>query len=189
MEDKKYKGIIEAILFAMGESVELEKIAEALELDKKKTKALIEELMEEYKDPGIGVTITELDGAYQMCTKPEMYEYLIKIAKQPKKRVLTDVLLETLSIIAYKQPVTRAEIEKIRGVACDHAVNKLVEYNLVCELGRLDAPGRPLLFGTTEEFLRSFGVHSVDELPVLSPVQLEEFKQEAEEEMRVKMDI
>lgn len=189
MEDKNYKGIIEAILFAMGESVELEKIAAALELDKKKTKVLIEELMEEYKDPGIGVTITELDGAYQMCTKPEMYEYLIRIAKQPKKRVLTDVLLETLSIIAYKQPVTRAEIEKIRGVACDHAVNKLVEYNLVCELGRLDAPGRPLLFGTTEDFLRSFGVHSVDELPVLSPVQLEEFKQEAEEEMRVKMDI
>lgn len=189
MEDKNYKGIIEAILFAMGESVELEKIAGALELDKKKTKALLEELMEEYKDPGIGVTIAELDGAYQMCTKPEMYEYLIKIAKQPKKRVLTDVLLETLSIIAYKQPVTRAEIEKIRGVACDHAVNKLVEYNLVCELGRLDAPGRPLLFGTTEEFLRSFGVHSVNELPVLSPVQLEEFKQEAEEEMRVKMDI
>ena len=131
----------------------------------------------------------ELEGAYQMCTKPEMYDYLIKIAKQPKKHVLTDVLLETLSIIAYKQPVTRIEIEKIRGVSCDHAVNKLVEYNLVCELGRLDAPGRPLLFGTTEEFLRSFGVHSVDELPVLSPVQLEEFKQEAEAEMQVQLEV
>jgi segregation and condensation protein B len=118
-----------------------------------------------------------------------MYEYLIKIAKQPQKRVLTDVLLETLSIIAYKQPVTRAEIEKIRGVSCDHAVNKLVEYNLVKELGRLDAPGRPLLFGTTEEFLRSFGVQSIDELPVLSPVQIEEFKQEAEAEMQVEMPI
>jgi len=130
-----------------------------------------------------------LDGAYQMCTKPEIYEYLIRIAKQPKRRVLTDVLLETLSIIAYKQPVTKVEIEKIRGVSSDHAVNKLVEYNLVCELGRLDAPGRPLLFGTTEEFLRSFGVHSVDELPVLSPVQVEEFKQEAEEEMQVQLDV
>ena len=80
-----------------------------------------------------------------------MYEYLIRIAKQPKKHVLTDVLLETLSIIAYKQPITKVEIEKIRGVSCDHAVNKLVEYNLVKELGRLDAPGRPLLFGTTED--------------------------------------
>ena len=103
--------------------------------------------------------------------------------------MLTDVLLETLSIIAYKQPITKAEIEKIRGVSCDHAVNKLVEYNLVCELGRLDAPGRPLLFGTTEEFLRSFGVQSIDELPVLSPVQVEEFKQEAEAEMHMKRDI
>ena len=85
--------------------------------------------------------------------------------------------METLSIIAYKQPVTKIEIEKIRGVSSDHAVNKLVEYNLVCELGRLDAPGRPLLFGTTEEFLRCFGVHSIDDLPVLSPVQVEEFNQ------------
>ena len=173
MEEKKYKAIIEGILFSMGESVELEKIAGTLGLDQKKTKDLID----------------ELDGAYQMCTRPEIYEYLIKIAKQPKRRVLTDVLLETLSIIAYKQPVTKMEIEKIRGVSSDHAVNKLVEYHLVCELGRLDAPGRPLLFGTTEEFLRSFGVHSIDDLPVLSPVQVEEFKQEAEEEMHVKLDV
>lgn len=189
MEKKNYKAIIEAILFTMGESVELDKIANAIELDKKQTQKYIEELQEEYSSDSVGVTIIELDGAYQMCTKPKMYEYLIRIAKQPKKRVLTDVLLETLSIIAYKQPVTRAEIEKIRGVSCDHAVSKLVEYNLVTELGRLDAPGRPLLFGTTEEFLRSFGVQSVDELPTLSPVQLEEFKAEAEEEMQIKMQI
>ena len=189
MEEKNYKAIIEAILFTMGESVELEKIADAIELDKKTTKKLINEMMQEWNDEGRGVAIMELDGAYQMCTRTEMYEYLIRIAKQPKRRVLTDVLLETLSIIAYKQPVTKMEIEKIRGVSSDHAVSKLVEYNLVCELGRLDAPGRPLLFGTTEEFLRCFGVHSVDELPVLSPVQLEEFKQEAEEEMNVQLDI
>ena len=172
MEEKKYEAIVEAILFTMGESVELERIAKTLELDTERTKKIIEQ-----------------DGSYQMCTKGEMYEYLVKIAKQPKKHVLTDVLLETLSIIAYKQPITKAEIEKIRGVSCDHAVNKLVEYNLVCELGRLDAPGRPLLFGTTEEFLRSFGVQSIDELPVLSPVQVEEFKQEAEAEMHMKLDI
>ena len=189
MEEKNYKAIIEAILFTMGESVELEKIADAIELDKKTTKKLINEMMQEWNDEGRGVAIMELDGAYQMCTRTEMYEYLIRIAKQPKRRVLTDVLLETLSIIAYKQPVTKMEIEKIRGVSSDHAVSKLVEYNLVCELGRLDAPGRPLLFGTTEEFLRSFGVHSIEELPVLSPVQVEEFKQEAEEEMNVQLDI
>ncbi len=187
--DKNYRAIIEAILFTMGESVELSKIADVIELDKKETKAIIEEMMEEWNSSDRGVSIIELDGAYQMCTRSEMYEYLIKIAKQPKHRVLTDVLLETLSIIAYKQPVTKAEIEKIRGVSCDHAVSKLVEYNLVGELGRLDAPGRPLLFGTTEEFLRCFGVNSIDNLPVLNPVQLEEFKQEAEAEMNVALDI
>lgn len=189
MEEKNYRAIIEAILFTMGESVDLGKIAEAIELDKKETQKILEEMMEEYNSSDRGVAIMELDGAYQMCTKSEMYEYLIKIAKQPKHRVLTDVLLETLSIIAYKQPVTKAEIEKIRGVSSDHAVSKLVEYNLICELGRLDAPGRPLLFGTTEEFLRSFGVNSIDNLPVLNPVQLEEFKQEAEAEMNITMDI
>ncbi len=189
MEDKNYKSIIEAILFTMGDSVELDKIANAIELEKAETKRLLDEMKAELDASDRGITITELDGAYQMCTKPEMYEYLIKIAKQPTRRALTDVLLETLSIIAYKQPVTKSEIEKIRGVSCDHAVNKLVEYNLVCELGRLDAPGRPLLFGTTEEFLRSFGVHSIDELPVLSAVQIEEFKAEAEAEMKVQLDI
>lgn len=189
MEERNYKAIIEAILFTMGEAVELGKIAEAIELEKKETKAILDEMIEEWNASERGITLMELDGAYQMCTKPEMYEYLIRIAKQPKRRVLTDVLLETLSIVAYKQPVTKAEIEKIRGVSSDHAVSKLVEYNLICELGRLDAPGRPLLFGTTEEFLRSFGVNSLDNLPVLNPVQLEEFKQEAEAEMNITMDI
>ena len=189
MEEKNYKSIIEAILFTMGESVELGKIAEAIELDKTQTKKIIEQMKEEYNSSERGISIVELGGAYQMCTKPDMYEYLIRIAKQPKRRVLTDVLLETLSIIAYKQPVTRAEIEKIRGVSSDHAVSKLVEYGLVCEVGRLDAPGRPLLGGTTEEFLRSFGVNSIDNLPVLSPVQLEEFKQEAEAEMQVQLEV
>ena len=183
------EGIIEAILFTMGDSVEVGKIARALEQDEATTRKVIHKLMDKYAAEDRGIRIIELDGAYQMCTKTEMYEYLIRVAKQPKKATLSDVALETLSIIAYKQPITKAEIEKIRGVSCDHAVNKLVEYNLVCELGRLDAPGRPLLFGTTEEFLRSFGVHSIDELPVPSPVQVEEFKQEAEAEMHMKLDI
>lgn len=185
MEDKKYKTIIESILFTMGNSVELDKIAAAIELDKKETKRLLEELAQEYEENDRGMRIIELEDSYQMCTSQNTYEYLIRIAKQPKKYVLTDVLLETLSIIAYKQPVTKAEIEKIRGVSCDHAVSKLVEYSLVCELGRLDAPGRPMLFGTTEDFLRSFGIHSLEELPEMSPIQLEEFKQEAEAEVQI----
>lgn len=184
-----YEAVIESILFTMGDSVELSKLAEVLELDKKEVKDIIEQMQKNYEAEDLGITITELDGAYQMCTKPQMYDYLIKVAKQPKHYALTDVLLETLSIIAYKQPITRAEIEKIRGVSCSHAVSRLVDYNLVCELGRLDAPGRPLLFGTTEEFLRTFGVSSIEELPILNQDQLENFKREAEEEMQMKMDI
>lgn len=187
LEEKE--AIIEAVLFSMGESVELAKLAEVLELSKEETKDIIYNMMDKYEKEHRGIQIIEIEDAFQMCTRKEMYEHLIKIAKQPKRHVLTDVLLETLSIIAYKQPITKLEIEKIRGVSCDHAVNKLVEYNLVCELGRLDAPGRPLLFGTTEEFLRSFGVQSLDELPMLNPEQVEEFKQQAEEEMHLKLDV
>ena len=178
MEIKKIESIIEAILFTMGDSVEASRIAKVIEQDTATTKKIIRNMMMRYEEEDRGIRILELEDSYQMCTKKEMYEYLIQIAKQPRRYHLTDVVLETLSIIAYKQPVTRLEIEKIRGVKSDHAVNKLIEYDLIAEVGRLDAPGRPILFGTTEEFLRSFGVHSVDELPVLSPVQLEEFKQE-----------
>lgn len=189
MDNKEMESIIEGILFTMGNSVEPGKIAKALEIDKSDVIECLDSMMKKYEEENRGIRLMKLDGSYQMCTSPEIYEYLIKIAKQPKKYVLTEVLLETLSIIAYKQPVTKSEIEKIRGVSSDHAVNKLVEYNLVCELGRLDAPGRPMLFGTTEDFLRSFGVSSIEDLPELNPVQIEEFKQEAEQEAKVALNI
>lgn len=189
MEIRKLEAIIEAILFTMGESVELGKIAAAIEHDEETTRKIIHNMMDSYESENRGIKILELDNSFQLCTKKEMYEYLIRIAKQPKKHILTDVLLETLSIIAYKQPITKLEIEKIRGVKCDHAVNKLVEYNLVCELGRLDAPGRPLLFGTTEDFLRSFGVQSIEDLPMINQDQFEDFKAEAEEEVQLKLDV
>lgn len=189
MERKKAEAAIEAILFAMGNSVELDKIAAAIELDKETTRKLIHNMMDKYRAEERGIRILELEDAYQLCTKTELYDYLIRIAKQPKKAALTDVVLETLSIIAYKQPITKLEIEKIRGVKCDHAVNKLIEYNLVKELGRLDAPGRPLLFGTTEDFLRQFGVHSLEDLPSLNTVQIEDFKAEAEKEIQEKLDV
>lgn len=189
MDRRTAEAAIEAILFAMGESVELDKIAAAIELDKETTRNMIYHMMEQYQEQDRGIQILELEDSYQLCTKSDLYEYLIRIAKQPKKIVLTDVVLETLSIIAYKQPITKLEIEKIRGVKCDHAVNKLVEFNLVKELGRLDAPGRPLLFGTTEDFLRHFGVHSLEDLPALNPVKLEDFKAEAEEEIQMKLDV
>ena len=189
MERNKAKAIIESILFAMGETVEVSKLAELIEESVKETKAVLTEMEEEYKAENRGIDLIWLEDKVQLCTKGEFYEYLIKIARAPKKHVLTDTLLETLSIIAYKQPVTRTEIERVRGVSCDHAVNKLLEYGLITELGRMDAPGRPLLFGTTEEFLRSFGVKSLEELPELSAVQMEEFKVQAEQEASVQLDI
>lgn len=189
LEISKLEGVIEAILFTMGESVELSKIASAIEHDEATTRKIIHQMMDKYDAQDRGARIIELDNSFQMCTKKEMYEYLIRVAKQPKRYVLTDVLLETLAIIAYKQPVTKLEIEKIRGVKSDHAVNKLVEYNLVCERGRMDAPGKPILFGTTEEFLRRFSVQSLEELPSLNPEQMESFKEEAEEEVQLRLDI
>ena len=182
MSIEKMYAVIEAVLFTMGESVETAKLAAAIEQDVPTTVKLIHNLMDRYEAEDRGIKIIELGDSFQLCTKPETYEYLIKVAAQPKKQVLTDVLLETLSIIAYKQPITKQEIEGIRCVSCDHAVNKLVEYGLVDEVGRLDAPGRPILFGTTESFLRSFGVRNVDELPVISPDKVEDFRKEAESE-------
>jgi segregation and condensation protein B len=189
VENKKAKAILESILFTMGESVEVERLAEVIEEDKKTTRELLLELKQEYDTMERGITLMELEDSFQMCTRGELYEYLIKIAKTPRKYVLTDTLLETLSIVAYKQPITRLEIEKIRGVSCDHAVNRLVEFGLITEVGRMDAPGRPLLFGTTEEFLRSFGVKSLEELPELSQVQIAEFKEQAEQEISLSVEV
>lgn len=189
VEINKLESIIEAILFTMGESVELSKIAAAIEHDEATTRKIIHQMQDKYRADNRGIHIIELEDSFQMCTKVEMYEYLIRVARQPRKYVLTDVLLETLSIVAYKQPVTKLEIEKIRGVKSDHAVNKLVEYNLVCEVGRLDAPGKPIQFGTTEEFLRRFSIHSVDELPSMNPEQVESFKVEAEEEIQLRLNV
>ncbi len=180
---------VEAILFTMGEAVEISRIAAAVEHDEDTVRKVIRNLMDRYQDESYGVQIIELDGAFQMCTKASMYETIIKITNVPKKHVLTDVLLETLSIIAYKQPITKQEIESIRGVNSDHSVNKLVEYNLVCEVGRKNAPGRPCLFGTTEDFLRNFGIASLEDLPVINPEKVEDFKLEVEEEMQLKLDI
>lgn len=189
MNVKETEAIIEAILFTMGESVEASRIAKAIELSTEATKKIIRSMMAKYEEEDRGIRIIELGDSFQMCTKKEAYEYLIRIAKQPRKYVLTDVVLETLSIIAYKQPVTKLEIERIRGVKSDHAVNKLIEYDLIMELGRLDAPGRPILFGTTEEFLRRFGVQSVEDLPLINPEKMEDFRAEVEDEIQLKLNL
>ena len=186
---KKQESVVESVLFTMGQSVEIRQLAAALESDEETAIQAAERLKENYDKRKAGMQIVRLDDSYQMCSRTDYYEHLIRVAATPKKQVLSDVVMETLAIIAYKQPVTKADIEKIRGVKSDHAVNRLVEYNLVCEVGRMNVPGKPILFGTTEEFLRRFGIQSLDDLPSMNPEQIENFKTEAEEEAQLKLDI
>ena len=181
-EKKKIFANTEAILFALGNSVQISKLCEVFEINERSLIPVLEEMQKKYDDEERGIEMIFLEGSVQLGTKKETYECLTKIAKIPAKYTLTDTVLETLSIIAYKQPVTRAEIEKIRGVSCDHAISKLIEFDLIEDVGRLEAPGHPLLFGTTEQFLRSFGVKSIGDLPAISPELVEDFKHQAENE-------
>lgn len=183
-EEREYEAIIEAVLFTMGNSVELRQLAAAIDQAEGVAMGAVQRVKRQYERERRGMQIIELENSFQMCTKAEYYENLIRVAATPKKQVLTDVVLETLSIIAYKQPVTKAEIEKVRGVKSDHAVNRLVEYNLVYEAGRLDAPGRPALFATTEEFLRRFGIGSAKNLPLPDPETADEIRMAVEEELK-----
>ena len=164
---KKYEQTIEALLFTMGKAVSLTSLATAIEAPEETARESVRRLMERYEKEERPIHIIELEGCFQMCTGREYYDALIRVAKAPKRAVLGDAVLETLSIVAYKQPVTRAEIDHIRGVSSGYAVNKLEEFGLIYEVGRLDAPGRPALFATTEEFLRRFGIDSKQNLELI----------------------
>lgn len=187
--DDTLMAAMEAILFAMGEAVPIESIAQALHIPKEKAIEIAERLSERCWLQSSGVSLNWYEESVQLSTKPELYEYLIRIAAEPKKPKLTPTLLETLSIIAFRQPVTRMEVENIRGVNSDFAINRLVSYDLVEEVGRKEVPGRPLLFGTTQQFLRSFGIRSVEELPEPDSTHMEAFREEAEEEVSSRLDI
>ena len=173
----------ESILFAAGDKVSLDRLSKALNISKERTQEVLELLSIKYEDETSGICLKSIANGYQLCTKEQMYPYLTGVVDNDRKYQLTESVMETLSIIAYRQPVTRVEIEKIRGVSSDHAVNRLVDLGLVRELGRLDAPGKPLLFGTTDEFLRCFGISSKSDLPVLENTALEDFRQEATAEV------
>ncbi|MCL2852953.1 MAG: SMC-Scp complex subunit ScpB [Defluviitaleaceae bacterium] len=163
----EYEAVVEALLFAAGEPIEARDIAKSLEIDIGTARSLVDNLSCKYDAEKRGITIVELDGSFQMCTNPRYFEYVKKVFGNAKKKPLTPALLETLAIIAYKQPITKVQIEHIRGVGADHSVNKLVEYSLVAECGRADTPGKPVLFATTGEFLKYFGISSLQQLPAL----------------------
>lgn len=166
--------IIEAVLFASGDPVSLEKLAEIIGQDKKTAKGIITNLAARFQNRPHATLIRELDGSYQLCTKPEYDPYIVQLAGSRKKQGITPASYETLSIIAYNQPVTKAYIEQIRGVSCDGVIQKLMERNLVREAGRDDTPGKPKLYETTDEFLRSFGFSSLKDLPPLDMNEIPE---------------
>ena len=182
------KEVIKAILFVAGDGIEKSLIAEKLDVDLSKVEYALSELKKEFdKDNGIHL-ITYKDKV-QLTSNPNFANLISDVLSPVREKSLTRAALETLAIVAYKQPITKLEIEDVRRVNSDYAVQALLDQDMIEIVGRKDAVGRPLLFGTTEEFLRSFGVRSLDELPSIGTVQVEEFKAQAEEEINVKLDI
>lgn len=167
MEAEKLKPAIEAILFACGTPAELTKIAQALEIKEEKAEELLKSLMEDYSSRKSGIKIVRLGKSYQMCTEKEYDEIIRTVLDLRRNSPLSQAALEVLAIIAYNQPVTKAFVEQIRGVDCSGVVSSLVARELIEEKGRLELPGRPLIYGTTENFLRCFNVSDVSELPPL----------------------
>ncbi len=183
MDIREIQAILEGVLFAAGDAVELERLADIVDVDKKSLREILNKMIEDYNYSRRGIHIIRMDNSYQMCTRGEYFEYISRLAEPPRKQNLSNAALEVLSIVAYKQPVTRASIEHIRGVNCDYIVNRLIERNFIEEKGRLDAPGRPILFGTTQHFLRSFGISDLEEIP-----EFDSLGQTVEEGEQIEMD-
>ncbi len=177
MEINKTKGIIEAILFAVGREVKIKELMSALELSSSEIITIIESMKQDYLEQNRGLQIINIGESYQLCTKQEYYEYLYSILDKRNKPNLSQAAIETLAIIAYNPRITRAEIESIRGVNSDGTIYKLLDYNLIEETGKLDAPGKPGTYGVTSEFFRIFGFNSLEELPELPRYKLDENKQ------------
>ena len=177
MEIKKSKSIIEAILFAAGRPVTQNELMLALEISKEDIENIIRNMQEEYKNEERGIELIQVEESYQLCTKKELYEYIYPVLDKRSKPNLSNAALETLAIVAYNPKITRAEIEAIRGVSADACVYKLLEYGLIKEAGKLDLPGKPMSYKTTDEFLKMFGFSSLEELPELPKYKLDENQQ------------
>lgn len=174
------KGRAEAVLFALGRAVTLNELNIALETDVKEVKKVLSELMDEYENDSRGLVIKCINDTYLLTTKAEYLNSIAKIINTPDKFKFTDAVLEILSVIAYKQPVTRSEIEEIRGVGCGNNLNRLIDYELIEEKGRLDTPGHPIIFGTTDKFLLTFGISNLTELPNISDELIERLNENIE---------
>lgn len=168
MDIKKIKAAVECLLFVSGDPVSLKELSSALEVDQATLKKIINQLTDDFDDETRGIKIVEINGSYQLCSRSELYEYVEKLLKPKAKTGLSQASLETLSIIAYKQPITKSSIDSVRGVKSDACITRLVEKDMIKEIGRMEGPGRPILYGTTDTFLRLFGLKSIGELPPLN---------------------
>lgn len=177
MEKDKIKGIIEAILFASGKIVTLDELSMSLEMDKKEIANIIEEMKEEYNNANRGIEIVYVNNGYTISSKKEYHEYIYQIIDKRAKPNLSQAALEVLSIIAYNPKITRAEIENIRGVSSDASIYRLLEHNLIEEAGKLDLPGKPMSYKVTEEFLKKFGLNTLEDLPELPKYKVDENQQ------------
>lgn len=165
-----YLSVIESLLFVSGEPLKLSHIAEIIECDDKYTRSLMKELDLRYRDECRGIKLICINNEYQLSTKPENSTYIQKLIRTNTRQTLSQASLETLAIIAYKQPITRIDIDEIRGVKSESAIVNLLQKNLIKESGRLEAPGRPFLYSTTDEFLRHFGLESLKEMPPINEI-------------------
>lgn len=170
-----FKAIIEGILFAWGDRVKVSEIAKSLEISEKETNNYIDEMINEMNNSSRGLRIIRIDDSVQIGTKPEIYDYINDFVVERNKKNISGASMETLSIIAYKQPITKIEIEEIRGVKCDYTLKTLSDLNLITEVGRLDRIGKPIIYGTTSEFLKQFGLEKIEDLP-----EVENFKENEE---------
>ena len=174
IEDREKKAVLEVLLFLSGEPIMLSSIKDVTELPESEIKGLMDELIALYKERNTGLLIVEIANGYQMVTNPEYAEWVRKFKNIHMSSRLSMPALETLAIIAYKQPIIRAEIEQLRGVNSDSAIRTLLERRLIKVMGRKEAPGRPFLYGTTKEFLHYFGLKDLTELPTLKDFVREE---------------
>ena len=177
MEIDKIKAIIEAILFSCGRTVEMRELITTLEIPEEDIIQIIQNMQEEYKRENRGIEIIKMENGYTLCTKKEYYDYIYPLFDNRAKPNISNAAMETLAIIAYNPKITRAEIESIRGVNSDATIYKLLEYNLIEEAGKSDAPGKPTVYQTTEEFLKTFGISNLDELPELPKYKIDENEQ------------
>lgn len=173
MDIREIKSIVEGLLFVAGDAVPIKELCEIINIDEPTLRKIMNQMIDNFNDENRGIRIIEVNNCYQFCTKPEHYEYIERLVKPQNRQGLSQASLETLAIIAYKQPITKAQIDYIRGVKSESCISRLVEKELIHDVGRMDGPGRPILYATTDNFLKLFGLRSIKDLPMLKPLSEE----------------